>query len=194
MMDEGSYIVFDIETVPDTRYEEYKRAFPTSKKRPGLHAFLSRAVAIGVATANEKTCVVADGDFVSERDLIEWFNRKCTSYPDAPLVGYNIKNFDIPFLRTRAALLGASCSLPHRNSARIVDIYDLMGGKWQTDVSSGSLSELSWYLFGKPKDTGDGNQVATWFANGDMDRIREHCHEDIEICEKLYRSYKGILF
>lgn len=194
MMDEDSYMVFDIETVPDVRYEEYTRMFPKSKKRPGLHAFLSRVVAIGVATANEKTCVVADGDFVSERDLIEWFNRKCTSCPDARLVGYNIKNFDIPFLRTRAALLGASCSLPHRNSARIVDIYDLMGGKWQTDVSSGSLSELSWYLFGKPKDTGDGNQVATWFANGDMDRICEHCQEDIEICEKLYRSYKGILF
>ena len=87
MMDEDSYMVFDIETVPDVRYEEYTRMFPKSKKRPGLHAFLSRVVAIGVATVNEKTCVVADGDFVSERDLIEWFNRKCTSCPDALLVG-----------------------------------------------------------------------------------------------------------
>lgn len=194
MMDEDSYMVFDIETVPDVRYEEYTRMFPKSKKRPGLHAFLSRVVAIGVATANEKTCVVADGDFVSERDLIEWFNRKCTSCPDARLVGYNIKNFDIPFLRTRSAKLGVACRLPQRNSIRIVDLYDLMGGKWQTDVSSGSLSELAWYLYGQKKETGDGGQVATWFANGEFDKIRNHCQEDVRLCERIFREFKGTLF
>jgi len=38
MSDNKGYIVFDIETAP-SKYDEYRSAFPMSKKKPGLHAF-----------------------------------------------------------------------------------------------------------------------------------------------------------
>ena len=42
----NSPIIFDIETIPD-RLTEYNQAFPKSKKKAGIHAIISRVVAIG---------------------------------------------------------------------------------------------------------------------------------------------------
>ena len=42
----NSPIIFDIETIQD-RLTEYKQAFPKSEKKAGIHAIISRAVAIG---------------------------------------------------------------------------------------------------------------------------------------------------
>jgi len=193
MSDNKGYIVFDIETAP-SRYDEYRSAFPMSKKKPGLHAFISQTVAIGICGTDFDDCRVVGDDAKDEKALLKWFSNVIECHPGVVLVGYNIRNFDIPFLRVRAAKLGVPIQLPARNSIRIVDIYDLMGGRWQADTSSGTLSELKWYLYGGPKETGGGDQVAKWFANCEYDKIREHCLEDIALCDRIYREYKGALF
>jgi len=37
-------------------------------------------------------------------------------------------------------------------------------------------------------------EVAKWFANGEYDKIREHCREDVELTDQIYRKFKGALF
>ena len=133
------------------------------------------------------------GDFETEPDLLEWFARVLREHKNAPLVGYNIKNFDIPFLQLRAAKHGIKLEFPDRRSQRIVDIYDCLGGKWQSDVSSCSLSELGWALYGEGKAT-DGSSVAEWWAAGDINSIREHCLEDCILCNRIYNDLKGVLW
>jgi len=185
------YVVFDVETVPD-RYDEYRSLFPKSKKKPGIHGFISKIVAIGIIRDGSADCRVAECG--SEYDLLEWFNQEIDVSPKAALVGYNIKNFDIPLIRFRSAKYGISCHLPARNSVRICDIYDLMGGKWGTDTSSGSLDELAWALFGEGKMAGSGSEVAGWFAKGEYGHIKNHCLEDLWLTERIYREFKGTMF
>jgi len=184
----------DIETAPDERSNEYSMFFPKSKKRPGLHAFRSKIVALSVLYDERMVSLVVDDNPVRERAILKWLWDFVGSHKDYNMVGYNIKNFDIPFIRVRSARHGIQCNLPGRNSNRIIDIYDLMGGKWQTDVSSGTLSELAWYLYGVPKESGDGNQVATWAEAGEWDKIQAHCEEDVRLCDRIYKDFRGVLF
>lgn len=193
-MNQEKYFVMDIETIPDERSNEYSILFPKSKKRPGLHAFRSKIVALCVLCDGDVHSIVANERPVQERTVLEWLSGFVDFRKDYNIVGYNIKNFDIPFIRVRSARHGIQCNLPGRNSYRIIDIYDLMGGKWQTDVSSGTLSELAWYLYGSKKESGDGDQVAAWAEVGEWDKIRAHCEEDVRLCDRIYKDCRDVLF
>ncbi len=197
-------LIIDIETAPH-RFNDYHAAFPKSKKKPGLHAIISEVVAIGFVDGvqpsvlsrgleqaiESKTdpCGLTD----SEHALLSWLASALREHKNDPLVGYNIKNFDIPFLQIRAAKYGIKLDFPDRRSPRIIDIYDCCGGKWQGDVSSCSLSELGWFLYGQPKQS-SGADVAEMWAKGDIAGIRGHCLEDILLTSKIYQDFRGVLW
>jgi len=149
-------------------------------------------VAIGVVDGMQPS-VISQGDTMSEAELISWFSQVLREHKNAPLVGFNIKNFDIPFLQIRAAKHGIKLEFPDRRSERIIDLYDALGGKWQGDVSSCSLSELGWALYGEGKAT-DGSSVAEWWANGDIECVRNHCLEDVLLTQKIYNDLKGVMW
>jgi DNA polymerase elongation subunit (family B) len=183
-------LIFDIETAP-CRAAEYAQAFPKSKKKPGLHAIISQVVAIG-HTDGHTPLVLAGTD---EEALLRRFADDLKEHLDngGVLVGFNIKNFDIPLLQLRAAKYGIRLDFPDRRSPRIIDIYEVLGGKWQSDISSCSLSELGWFLYGQGKAT-NGSDVARMWATGDIEGIRAHCLEDIKLTEKIYKDFMGVMW
>ena len=183
-------LVFDIETVSN-RHDEYKEAFPKSKKKAGLHAIISQVVAIGIQDGDDTWCPMAAGGS-KENELLEAFAEYLNKHKkNSTIVGFNIKNFDIPFLQMRAMLYGINLDFPDRRSPRIVDIYEVLGGKWQTDISACSLSELSWFLYGKGKAT-NGNEIQGMWDAGNTEGIRQHCLEDVEITNRIYQDFKGV--
>lgn len=181
-------IVFDIETVSN-RHDEYKEAFPKSKKKAGLHAIISQAVCIGMHDGIASSCIAVD-EFDTEQAVLEWFSGVLREHNNSSLVGFNIKNFDIPFLQLRAMKYDIKLDFPDIRSNRIIDIYQAIGGKWQTDISACSLSELSWFLYDKCKAT-NGNEIQGMWDAGDIEGIREHCLEDVEITNRIYQDFKG---
>lgn len=184
-------LIIDIETAPNW-YEEYRAAFPKSKKRPGLHAIISQVVCIGLHDGIEPSCIGVD-EFDTEQAMLEWFSGILREHKNDPLVGFNIKNFDLPLLQLRAAKYGIKLEIPDRHSKRIIDIYEALGGKWATDISACSLSELAWFLYGQPKQS-SGADVAEMWAKGDIAGIREHCLEDIMQTSKIYQDFQGVLW
>ena len=187
MMYGGNPIIFDIETVPD-RFDDYARAFPKSKKKPGLHAIISRVVAIGYEADGHRGVIMGE-----EEEILRTFACILDDHKTASLVGYNIKNFDISVLKLRAARYDIKMPFPDKRSQRIVDLYDMLGGKWVGDTSSCSLSELGWYFYGVGKKT-DGGDIATMWAQGDLAGIREHCDEDVETTSRIYNEFLGMLW
>lgn len=185
-------LIIDIETAP-FKADEHKALFPSTKKKGGLHAIISQVVAIGVSYGGIREVMGYD-DFPAcqEKCLLEWAGKIFSTNP-TPIVGFNIKNFDLPFLKMRAALHGIKMNIPQPRSSNVVDIYEAIGGKWQTDVSACSLSELGWHLYGEAK-TSSGADVAKQFAVGDMAAIKEHCLQDVILTEKIYKDFNDVMW
>lgn len=184
----GNPLIFDIETVPD-RFDDYSQAFPKSKKKPGLHAIISRVVAIGYEVDGHRKAIAGD-----EPAMMGEFDDLLKEHRTSTIVGFNIKNFDIPVLRMRAAKHGIKLDFPDRRSQRICDLFEILGGKWQTDVSACSLRELIWYFYGETASTHSGADVAEMWKRGDMAGICDHCLEDVEFLRRLYDDFGRFLF
>lgn len=183
----NSTIIFDIETIPD-RLTEYNQDFPKSKKKAGIHAIISRVVAVGYGLGDYQKVIMGE-----EEEILKEFADLLNDQRTATLVGFNIKNFDIPLLQLRAARYGIKLYLPDRRSQRICDLFDILGGKWQTDVSACSLSELHWFLYGAGKQS-NGSDIAKMWEGGDLESIRAHCAEDIEVTGRIYNDFRGTLW
>jgi DNA polymerase elongation subunit (family B) len=185
-------LIIDIETVPH-RSAEYRQSFPKSKKRPGIHAIISQVVCIGIHDGIDPSCLGVD-EFDTEQAMLEWFSGILREHKNAPLVGFNIKNFDLPLLQIRAAKYGIKLEVPDRRSQRIIDLYDFLGGRWSGDISSCSLRELIWFMYGERAETPGGDNVAELFLNGKISEIKAHCLEDVQWTSRLYTDFRGILW
>lgn len=117
----NSPIIFDIETIPD-RLTEYNQAFPKSKKKAGIHAIISRVVAIGYDLGGCRKVIMGE-----EEEILKEFADLLNEHRTATLVGFNVKNFDVPLLQLRAAKYGIKLYLPDRRSQRICDLFDILG-------------------------------------------------------------------
>lgn len=197
-------LIIDIETAPH-RSAEYHEYFPKSKKKPGIHAIISEVVAIGLVDGMQPTVISQGlGQAIEEKtdpcgltdtehNLLTWLASVLKEHKNDPLIGFKHKSFDLPLLQLRAAKYGIKLEIPDRHSKRIIDIYEVLGGKWATDISSCSLSELGWFLYGTPKQS-SGADVAEMWAKGDIAGIRAHCLEDILLTSKIYQDFLGVLW
>lgn len=181
------YLVLDIETSPN-RAVEYKQHFPDSKKKPGLHAIISEVVCIGLSFSGERTVILDRQNHDSEKSLLESLRDILNTHRGERFVTFNGKQFDTQILKIRAMKHGIRMPLPEQRSPLHVDLYDILGGKWQSDVSSCSLRELIWMMYGEVASTEGGNQVATWYADGELVKIAEHCEEDVRYTARLYQD------
>jgi DNA polymerase elongation subunit (family B) len=186
-----SYLVLDIESAP-WMADEYAAIWPKSKKRAGLHAIISQVVCVGLRESGQ-TSMIAPPEFTSEKKVLEWVQVVLREHKNSDIVGYNTKNFDFPFLQIRAAKYGIKLDLPDKRALRNKDIFEAMGGKWATDVSSCSLSELAFLLYAEGKKT-DGGDVARWWSEKNYEAIKRHCAEDVELTDRVYNDLKGVFF
>ena len=184
-------LVIDIETIPN-RYEDYQKAFPKSKKKPGLHAIISEIVCIGLVETG-KVSVLDRQQFADERQILQWFARVAHEHKNSNIVTFNGKNFDFPVIKMRAAFHKIKMELPDNRATRNIDLYECAGGKWQSDISSCTLSELAWMAFNEVK-TSDGSEIARWWQDGNLGAIRAHCEEDCLITWRLYQAFRGVLW
>lgn len=191
MQAKDNYLVIDIETAPWFA-KEYAAIWPKSKKKPGIHAIVSQVVCVGLREHGQ-TSMIAPPEFPSEKKVLEWLQGILKEHQNSDIVGFNIKNFDFPFLQVRAAKYGLKLDLPDKRSVRGKDLFESLGGKWQTDVSSCSLTELAWFLYGECKKT-DGGDVAGWWAEKNYDAIKGHCAEDVELTDRIYQDFRGKLW
>lgn len=90
------------------------------------------------------------------------------------LVGYNSDHFDIPLLN----------KYYHGNLARIKSI-DLMKTIFNTLGRRIGLDAVVQETLGIKK-TGNGLQAVTWWKNGEIEKVRKYCLQDVKVTKNLF--------
>lgn len=217
-------LVIDIETAPRVALDALpeslqqqiedvakEKDWPTDKVL-SLNPLFSRVVSIAIGDADAK-----DGGHVlfapldedvdafgsdapdwlivrNEADMLEMF---WSLAGQAKLVvTFNGRNFDLPFLRNRSAILGVEvrCDLvsqpPYLHEPHL-DLYQILtGSSWGARPMN--LDAACW-AFGieSPKDAMDGSKVGEAFASKRYLDIASYNLLDIDATRKLYHGLKG---
>lgn len=181
-------VVLDIETA----------ALDPTDEKGALAAMSGRVVCIGMLIDDQKAITeitLADED---ERQIITEFWQ--TIAPGDVLVGHNILDFDLRFLRQRSWILGIepSRTIDTRRyySRDVVDSLQLWS-EWNGSKKGVSLDALG-KVMGCGGKTGSGADVAKMWAERDIDSIKTYCQEDVRLayrvfCRLTYREPKPIL-
>ena len=90
------------------------------------------------------------------------------------LVGFNIKYFDIPVLKTYLAL-----DLP---KIHVLDLMDDVAGHLGFRVS---LDNLASATLGSSK-SGNGLKAIDWWRAGEKEKVKEYCLHDVKLTRDLY--------
>lgn len=167
-----------------------KKAPKTASKanRGGLHWLTGRIACVGVKELGKEPIIFIDKDeSVILVGLYEYLSGK---YPYNTIT-FNGGEFDLPFLRMRALLYGIDLAgvLPYEKFSKThIDIYQVLGGKWQLPAK---LAEYAWF-FGIDDIKDSGAEVARMWEEGKLDDIANHCRGDVISTEKLYhRVFPG---
>ena len=178
-------VVLDIETV----------ALDPSQEKGALDAITGRVICVGL--------LIDDGDTASEimlagedeHVLVSGFWN--TVRPGDVIVGHNVLDFDIQFLRQRSWILGLQPSriIDTRKyyTSDVIDTLQLWTN-WTGNKKGITLDALGSAL-GCGRKTGEGAKVAEWWAVRDIDSIKRYCRDDVRLtygvyCKLTYREPK----
>jgi len=175
-----NYFIVDIETCPIS-LENYNQLNEEERIKM-INPIDSRIVAIGVRHKNNNKIFI-DG---SEKKILELFwaewKKIKQENQNNSAVGFNILNFDIPFIVSRSFI----------NNVEIVpfmlkSILDLKNkiNAYRYGKSRGKLIDYGRFL-GLEISAVDGSQVAAMWKENKIQDLKDYLCNDLEITEKLF--------
>lgn len=123
-------------------------------------------------------------------DLITYLNGKMGNTFGYHIIGKNVNEFDLPFIRGR--LMYHNLGLPTwlRQNNRIEEIDHC----FSRSKSSAQVGKLSDYAFGLDIqgkiDDISGADVPAMYIDGQLEKIVEYCERDTQIVAEIYRRYE----
>ncbi|HTE51830.1 MAG TPA: ribonuclease H-like domain-containing protein [Kofleriaceae bacterium] len=205
-----SYLILDIETVPDTRLWTAPDATPgrDGTDRPFPPTYAHRVIVIGClwldrAYRLKRLAIIGEGaaDPQDERALLEDFSAFVGRHRPR-LVTYNGRTFDMPVLALRSLHWAVPMRWYYRDPAvrhRYTDEGHIDLCDWLTDHGAARSSSLDAMarLIGLPGKVGvDGSQIEGMFRAGLLGRIQDYCLSDVAQTALLFlrfRLLQGVL-
>ena len=184
-MDNMGYFIVDIETCP-IDLDNYQKLDEEEKKKK-LNPIDSKIVAIGLRYAG-KDIIFSDEDEkkILEDFWLEWKSIKKSNF-NIQVVGFNINNFDLPFLVTRSFIHNVIIS-PFTIKS-IIDLKEKVTA-YRYGHTRGKLKEFA--LFMGLEDFGmDGSEVADLCIKKDFDKLKEYLKNDLKITDEMYKRIKS---
>jgi uncharacterized protein YprB with RNaseH-like and TPR domain len=173
------FLVIDIETVPVVATTPEMTEDERKKK---INPIDSRVVAIGVMDSKGARVFASTDEAAILRSLWSAWKDFRMNNPGAPIVGFNVASFDVPFLVTRSFLVGVAV---HPFTGRdIVDIRHKLAA-YAYGEQRGKLKELA-QLVGLPVLDVDGSDVERLWNSGEFAKVEEYLIRDLEITRALY--------
>ncbi len=180
-MERPRYLVLDIETAP-LDYERHKE-LAKDHRTDLLNPIDSRVVAAGIRCGGEDFIFAND----EEDELLKafWAQWKISTKGDPTfgIVGFNLKNFDLPFLVNRSFI--NSVTIHPFKLKPIIDIREKVNA-YKYGKTRGKLKEYA-KMFDLPVLDVDGSDVADLYYGGKMDTIDEYLRNDLMITDELYK-------
>lgn len=193
-------LFFDIETAPapenkhaivesiyQGKLDKYDGNYPTKYEdflaTTSFSGGLGVLVCIGYAVNDQETKVLV-GD--EKKQLLDFW--KLVAESDL-LIGHNILDFDLPFLKKKSITLGvkpAPISLRRYASSPVFDTLHEWNC-WNRSDGFGSLDALAKTLnLESSKKDINGSKVAQYFAEGRIDEITDYCQADVDLTRRIY--------
>jgi predicted PolB exonuclease-like 3'-5' exonuclease len=200
MTGDTTYLVLDIETVPDR--ELHKPPEPVSGpgmvERPFPPLFACRPIVIGVLWLDDDLTVKRLGTIGEGKDevgMMTDFAEFMTKYRPH-LVSWNGRSFDLPVLALRALRYGLPFGWYYRGEGYRyryteeghLDLCDVL-----SDHGAARMTSLDGAarLIGLPgKDGVDGSQVEGLYQGGQIEALRRYCLSDVAQTAFLFLRYR----
>lgn len=164
----------------------------------GLNPFEDRIVAIGVD--------FLEGDpevFTSKHEhdilwnffhaLAEFVSQTRDAGKEPVLIGYNIQNFDIPFITARAVKYGYGRDAYHLRRLYRADLMRIVTYYMNTRNRNLSLRDVAEFLGIKAKDSVCGSDVPQLWEKGDVAAIESHCLSDLNLTLQLLLKLRSLV-
>lgn len=147
----------------------------------------AKVVAIGIQCGNYVEILMSP----SEKDLLSKFWNLPFFEGYFRIIGFNIFNFDLPYLLIRSFKHGINMPDIRGKSIdlRFVLTY---GNKYK----NGTLEQYSMLFLGeKGKKTSDGSNVEELWKSNKFNELKEYCRYDLFLTNKIYERLKemGVL-
>lgn len=192
-----SYLVLDIETIPDPElYSAPEAAAGVERPFPPLYA--CRPVVIGVMWLGDDLSVKRIGTIGEGKDeagmMADFAEFMNTRRPH--VVTWNGRGFDLPVLALRALRFGLNFNWYYRGEGyryRFSEEGHLDLGDVLSDHGAARMTSLDGAarLIGLPgKDGVDGSQVEGLFHAGQIEALRKYCLSDVAQTAFLFLRYK----
>jgi DNA polymerase elongation subunit (family B) len=187
--DSENYLIIDVEVVPEKYDDAEIVTYLMDKNFPWkIHPLFSRVLVIGFKLPDEKPELLYYND---EKELLSKYWEKVQQIRPHQVVTFNGYNFDIPFIQIRSQING------------IRPTFDINLNKWKAENSNhfdcmqilssnqtflNVALDISCRIFNIPipEPRHFGEEVQKLYENGDMESIKEHCRQDVELTEKLF--------
>ena len=184
MVVEGpDYFIVDIETYP-INPEEYEKLDEEGKKKL-LNPIDSKIVAIGIRYGNQDIIIQNE----NEKQILEDFWTKWRTIKKGRalnIVGFNIKDFDIPFIVTRSFIHNVIIS-PF-TVKYLIDLREKVSA-YRYGQTRGKLKEFGHFMGLDGLDT-DGSDVFELYKKKDYEGIANYLKIDLSITDKMHKRIK----
>jgi DNA polymerase elongation subunit (family B) len=179
---DNEYFVIDIETCP-IDFGKCDALTDEEEKKKLINPIDSKIVAIGIRhKGNNIIFSNKDEKGLLEDFWSEWKTiKKGSSY--MKIVGFNITNFDIPFLVARSVINNVVISPFFIKE--LIDLRDKINA-YRYGNTRGTLKEYASLLGEKVMDV-DGSDIFNLCKDGKMKELVEYLENDLLITDKLYQ-------
>jgi len=192
-----SYLVLDIETIPDPDLYSPPE-LPAGMERPFPPLYACRPVVIGVMWLDEELAVKRIGTIGEGKDeagmMADFADFMNTRKPH--IVTWNGRSFDLPVLALRGLRFGLNFNWYYRGEGyryRFSEEGHLDLGDVLSDHGAARMTSLDGAarLIGLPgKDGVDGSQVEGLYHAGQIEALRHYCLSDVAQTAFLFLRYR----
>jgi len=204
-------LYIDLETLPGSQYlslneieapKNYKdedkiQAYKEARleevyRQQALDSMQGRILCIGVAVEDDEPQIAyTHGDEESERGVLFALRGILDNLKSSPtFIGHNVKNFDLQWIWRHGARFGMIhlCNLipRHKFSDRVQDTAEMWAGPDFKAVCS--LNKIAEFLGLGGKGDFDGSMVYDAYMNGEHDKIRDYCADDVRLTRAVYQA------
>ncbi|MEK6835668.1 MAG: ribonuclease H-like domain-containing protein, partial [Nanoarchaeota archaeon] len=185
-----NYLFLDIETAPikinDENIKEYLMDKKISKERRSMDPNYSKIITIGLKSNDKLELFYGD----NEKELLVKFWDLVNK--DVIIVTHNGYGFDIPFLLIRSIVNNVLPKNINLNPWQMLNSnhFDTMLFFSQhsnfTNPRLDILAKLN--NINTPEERILGNEVEKFYKQGNWEKIKERCTQDIELLEKVFNK------
>ncbi len=177
------YFIVDIETSPIDLEGYFSLEEEDRKKK--LNPIDSKIIAIGIRNRGENKLFLGEEKEILVKFWSEWKKLRFGN-PNILLVGFNVTNFDVPFVVVRSFI--HNIEIVPFSLKSILDVKEKINA-YRYGKTRGKLEEFG-RLIGMEVLNIDGSMIPELYKNKNFENIKKYLNKDLEITEKLFERAK----